>query len=161
MKKALLVVTTILIYVSSFAQEPIDALKFSWYTPGGSARTKAVGGAMGSLGGDITATFVNPAGLAFYKTGDFVLSPLYQFQKTKSNYNGTNADDKTNRFNWGTTGFVIGGGDSRKNVRNVAFSIAMNRTADFNNDVLYQGANNQSSLSQKYASIKQCRHQES
>lgn len=150
MKKALLIITTISIYASSFAQEPVDALKFSWYTPGGSARTKAVGGAMGSLGGDITATFVNPAGLAFYKTGDFVFSPLYQFQKTKSNYIGTDANDKTNRFNWGTTGFVVGGGDSRRNVRNVAFSIAMNRTADFNNDFLYRGANNKSSLSQKY-----------
>jgi hypothetical protein len=150
MKKALFIIATVLLYVSSFAQEPVDALKFSWFTPGGSARTKAVGGAMGSLGGDITATFVNPAGLAFYKTGDFVLSPLYQFQKTKSNYIGTNADDTTNRFNWGTTGFVVGSGNSRKNVRNVSFSIAMNRTADFNNDILYQGANNQSSLSQKY-----------
>ena len=151
MKKALFIITTITIYISSAAQEPVDALKFSWFTPGGTARSKAVGGAMGSLGGDITATFVNPAGLAFYKTGDFVFSPLYQFQKTKSNYIGTNADDKTNRLNWGTTGFVVGGGDSRKNVRNVAFSIAMNRTADFNSDVLYRGANNQSSISQKYA----------
>jgi hypothetical protein len=150
MKKALVIITAISLYISSYAQEPVDALKFSWNTPGGSARTKAVGGAMGSLGGDITATFVNPAGLAFYKTGDFVFSPLYQFQKTKSIYNGTNADDKTNRFTWGTSGFVVGGGDSRKNVRNVAFSIAMNRTADFNNDLLYRGENNKSSFSQKY-----------
>jgi hypothetical protein len=150
MKKALLIVATIILYLSSVAQEPVDALKFSWFAPGGSARTKAVGGAMGSLGGDITASFVNPAGLAFYKTGDFIFSPHYQFQKTKSNYLGTNADDKTNRFTWGTTGFVVGGGDGRKNVRNVAFSIAMNRTADFNNDVLYHGANNQSSFSQRF-----------
>lgn len=151
MKKALITATIISLYLTSYSQEPIDALKFSWFTPGGTARTKAVGGAMGSLGGDLTATFVNPAGLAFYKTGDFVLSPLYQFQKTKSNYIGFDTSDKTNRFNWGTTGFVIGGGgDSKKNVRNVAFSLAMNRTADFNNDVLYLGANNQSSFSQKY-----------
>lgn len=150
MKKALFIITTIALYFSSSAQEPVDALKFSWNVPGGSARTKAVGGAMGSLGGDITSTFVNPAGLAFYKTGDFVLTPLYQFQKTKSNYIGTNADDKTNRFNWGTTGFVIGGGSGRKNVRNVSFSMAMNRAADFNSDVLYRGANNKSSFSQKF-----------
>lgn len=150
MKKALFLIITITAFTSSFAQEPVDALKFSWYTPGGSARTKAVGGAMGSLGGDITATFVNPAGLAFYKTGDFVLSPLYQFQKTKSDYLGTKANDKTSKFNWGTTGFVLGGGDDKGNVRNVSVSIAMNRTADFNNNILYRGENNQSSFSQKY-----------
>lgn len=150
MKKALIIVCSITMYMSSLAQEPIDALKFSWYTPGGSARTKAVGGAMGSLGGDITANFVNPAGLAFYKTGDFIFSPLYQFQKTKSSYLNHGENDKTTRFNLGTTGFVLGGGDGRKNVRNVAFSIALNRTADFNNDLLYRGQNNQSSFSQKY-----------
>ncbi|MGZ3881277.1 MAG: hypothetical protein ACXVBF_08070, partial [Flavisolibacter sp.] len=83
MKKALLIISSSLSYLASFAQEPADALKFSWYVPGGSARTTAVGGAMGSLGGDLTATFVNPAGLAFYRTGDFVFTPLYQFQKTK------------------------------------------------------------------------------
>ena len=151
MKKALFIVTTIALYTSSVAQEPADALKFSWFTPGGTARTKAVGGAMGSLGGDITATFVNPAGLAFYRTGDFVFTPLYQFQKTKSKYLGTSTSDKTNRFTWGTTGFVLGGGDDKGNVRNSAFSLVINRTADFNNDMTYLGQNNQSSFSQKYA----------
>lgn len=152
MKKALLIVFAATLYLSSFAQEPVDALKFSWYTPGGSARSKAVGGAMGSLGGDITATFVNPAGLAFYRTGDVVFTPLYQFQKTKSTYMNTKADDKTNRFTWGTTGFVLGTGDEKKN-RNTAFSIVYNRTADFNNDMLYRGPNNQSSISQKYVEL--------
>jgi len=150
MKKALFILVVSTVYISSLAQEPVDALKFSWYTPGGSARTKAVGGAMGSLGGDITATFVNPAGLAFYKTGDFIFSPLYEFGKTKSTYLSRTEQDKTSRFSWGTTGFVVGGGDNRGNVRNVAFSIALNRTADFNSDVLYRGANNQSSFSQKF-----------
>lgn len=150
MKKAWLIIITVGLSTSSFAQEPIDALKFAWYTPGGSARMKAVGGAMGSLGGDITATFVNPAGLAFYRTGDFVLTPLYQFQKTRASYLDRTELDKKNKFNWGTSGFVIGGGDGRGNVRNVAFSIAMNRTADFNSNVMYRGQNNQSSFSQKY-----------
>ena len=132
------------------AQEPADALRTSWNAHGGTARTKAIGGAMGSLGGDITATFVNPAGLAFYKTGDFVLSPQYQFGRTKSTYFNRTEQDKTNRFNWGTSGIVIGGGDGRGNIRNVTFSLAMNRTADFSSDVLYRGENNQSSFSQKF-----------
>ena len=150
MKKALLAISGFIIYASSFAQEPADALRYSWYAPGGSARTQAVGGAMGSLGGDITASFVNPAGLAFYKTGDFIFTPMYQFQKTKATYLTRQEQDKTDRFTWGTTGFVIGSGENNKNVRNIAFSIAANRTADFNSDVLYRGQNNQSSFSQKF-----------
>jgi hypothetical protein len=150
MKKTLFIFTIVTACISSYAQEPADALKFSWYAPGASARTKAVGGAMGSLGGDLSATFVNPAGLAFYKTGDFIFSPIYQFQKTKSFYIDTSAKAKINKFTWGTTGFVVGSGDGKGNVRNVSFSLAMNRTADFNSNVLYRGRNNQSSFSQKF-----------
>jgi hypothetical protein len=51
------------------AQEPDDALRYAWTQPNGTARQQAIGGAMGSLGGDLSALFVNPAGLGFYKTG--------------------------------------------------------------------------------------------
>ena len=94
----------------SIAQEPADALRYSWYVPGGTARTKAVGGAMGSLGGDITATFVNPAGIAFFKTGDVLISPNYQFRKTSGTYFDRKEKTDGDKFTWGTTGFVIGGG---------------------------------------------------
>ena len=151
MNKVLFIALGVLGAQSLHAQEPADALRFSWYVPGASARIKAVGGAMGSLGGDITATYVNPAGLAFYRTGDFVLSPNYQFGQTRAGYLGTNTSDKNKRFTWGATGIVLGsGGHPNRNVRNSTFSLSYNRTADFNSDVLYRGRNTQSSYSQKY-----------
>ncbi|MFL5773160.1 MAG: OmpP1/FadL family transporter [Flavisolibacter sp.] len=151
MKKILFIAFSVLTLHSVRAQEPSDALRYSWYVPGASARIKAVGGAMGSLGGDMTATFVNPAGLAFYKTGDFMISPAYQFGKMKTNYLGFDSASKTNKFTWGTTGFVIGdGNNSKSNVRNSALSIVYNRTADFNSHVVYKGKNTESSYSQKY-----------
>ena len=67
MRKILLTVIVIIVTFTVRAQEPADALRYSWTVPGASARIKATGGAMGSLGGDITATFVNPAGL-FHKS---------------------------------------------------------------------------------------------
>lgn len=150
MKKILFSAISVFSIIFARAQEPADALRYSWYTPGGSARVQAVGGAMGSLGGDITATFVNPAGLAFYKTGDFVFSPAYHFGNTKGDYLGTTSNQKNSRFTWGTTGFVSGSGGGTGKVRNTAFSIAYNRTADFNSNILYRGFNNQSSYSQKF-----------
>src|SRR5438270_46660 len=134
MKKLLLIAAGSLFAACAFAQEPADALRYSWYVPGGTARVQAIGGAMGSLGGDITATFVNPAGLALYKTGDIVFTPSYLFGKTKASYLDHNEKDKTNKFVWGTTGFVIGTGGGNGNIRNSAFSIAVNRTADFNSN---------------------------
>ena len=137
--------------LNSNAQEPLDALRNSWNVQGGTARVKAIGGAMGSLGGDITATFVNPAGLAFFRTGEFVASPNVLLQNTQATYNTWKEKEKANKFKWGTTGFVIGNGDKRNNkVKNTAFSLAYTRTADFNSAILYRGQNNQSSFSQRF-----------
>ncbi len=89
MKKIFFIIVSSMLSSSLvIAQEPADALRYSWYVPGGTARQQAVGGAMTSLGGDLSAAFVNPAGLGFYKTGDFVLTPGYAFGNNKSTYYG-------------------------------------------------------------------------
>ncbi|WP_121354739.1 aromatic hydrocarbon degradation protein [Flavisolibacter nicotianae] len=149
MKKYLLLLSSPLLYQSLFAQTPEDALRYSWNVQSGSARIQAVGGAMGSLGGDITATFVNPAGLGFYRTGDVVLSPTFGFGKAKSTYLGRREDSSANKFAFGTTGFVFGGSDGRKQ-HSTAISIAINQMADFKSNIIYRGQNNQSSYSQAF-----------
>ncbi|MBK5273150.1 MAG: hypothetical protein JJE22_19285, partial [Bacteroidia bacterium] len=151
MRKIFFLLAFIISASQIMAQEPADALRYSWYTSSGTARQQAVGGAMGSLGGDISATFVNPAGIGFFKTGDFVLSPGYSFLNNKSTYFGRTEKDKKNNFAFGTTGVVMGwGGSGRNNNKGSAFSIAINQTANFGSNILYSGANNQSSYSQKF-----------
>jgi hypothetical protein len=153
MRKIFFVLSLFMSSFSVFAQEPADALRFSWYTPGGTARQQAVGGAMASLGGDISATFVNPAGLGFYKTGDLVITPGYNFLNNKSTYYGRTEKDKKNNFSFGTSGFVLGTGtdaDRKGRTGSGAFAIAINRTANFGSNVLYRGQNTQSSYSQKF-----------
>ena len=149
MKKMICAAAT-LFTLGAAAQEPADALRTSWNTTGGTARAQAIGGAMGSLGGDITATFVNPAGLGFYKTNDFVISPIFGFQRTKASYFDRTEKENTNRFMLGTTGVVLGTTGRGKKVRSAALGIALNRMADFNGDILLRGENNQSSFSQRF-----------
>src|SRR5580692_10216695 len=131
------------------AQLPEDALRTSWTTPSGTAREQAIGGAMGSLGGEISAGFVNPAGLGLYKTNEFVISPGLRFLTDKSNYLGTTttATAATN-YNMGTTGLVFSY-PGRNGGHNV-FAIAVNRTANFNSNIHYSGLNNYSSGSEQY-----------
>ncbi|MES1219126.1 MAG: aromatic hydrocarbon degradation protein [Bacteroidota bacterium] len=151
MRKIFFILTCIIPASLLFAQEPADALRYSWYTSSGTARQQAVGGAMGSLGGEISAVFVNPAGLGLYRTGDFVLTPGYSFLNNKSTYYSHTEKDKKNNFSFGTTGFVMGGPSNRRNnIQGSAFSIALNQTANFGSNVLYRGSNNQSSYSQKF-----------
>ena len=68
------------------AQEPVDALRYSKFTPTGSARSIAIGGAMTALGGDISSVNTNPAGIALFKTNEFVLSPGFNFNSNKGTY---------------------------------------------------------------------------
>jgi len=71
------------------AQVPDDALRTAWFTFNGSARYMSIGGVMGSLGGDITAAHVNPAGLGLYKTREYVLSPGFQLINNNFNFRAT------------------------------------------------------------------------
>jgi hypothetical protein len=138
--------------IPTMAQIPEDAIRMSWYTPSGSARQQAIGGAMGSLGGEISAIFVNPAGLGLYKTSEIVLSPGFSLNNSSGSFRGTDADaDRLNRFNLGTSGFVIGYGDPYSRWNSKAFSIAVNRTANFNRNYYYKGLNDNSSFSEPLA----------
>lgn len=65
------------------AQLPDDALRYSYPFVSGTARSQAIGGAIGALGGDITAAHINPAGIGLYKTREIVLSPR-QFNKNQA-----------------------------------------------------------------------------
>lgn len=134
-----------------FAQVPEDALRYSYYPSTGTARNMAIGGVMGSLGGDITATYVNPAGLGFYKTGEFVLTPGFIMNNNKASYRETSSQSEKSAFNLGTSGWVLGFNNRYNQHTSNAVSIAFTQTANFNNDIHYTGLNNYSSFSEQFA----------
>lgn len=149
MKKQLYTLIILLTGISANAQVPEEALRLSWKPQAGTARNQAIGGAMGSLGGDGTAAMVNPAGLAFFKTSDFILSPGFQMSKGKGSFRGTSSTGTNdNNFDLGTSGFVFGGfGYKARN----SYSITVTRTADFNQTVSYKGQNDYSSFAEPLA----------
>lgn len=150
MKKFLVIFSLVLFSSTLYAQIPEDALKYTWQPVNGTARVWAIGGAMGSLGGDISATFVNPAGLGFFKTSDFVLSPGLSFLKNKGSFRGTGASDKDSWLNLGASGFV-GGWKGTGSWASSALSFTVTRTANFRNRIYYTGQNDFSSYGEQYA----------
>jgi hypothetical protein len=152
MKYIILLVLVSLTGITTFSQIPEDALKYSWSRPTGTARVQAIGGAVGSLGGDITSNFVNPAGLAFFKTNDFVITPGFSMLKNKNTYRGDVTDGgQKNAFSLGTSGAVFGFNNKYSKWNGRAFSIAVSQTANFNNSIAYSGKNNFSSYGEQYA----------
>lgn len=149
--KKILVAGLLLGSLYAQAQDPTDALRFSRYSPTGSARSMAIGGAMTGLGGDISAANTNPAGIALFKTNEFVLSPGFNFANTKGTYFGEKNKANASDFNYGMSGFVFATPSHRnRNWKNFSYAITATRTADFNNRLSFRGRNNRSSYSEKY-----------
>lgn len=149
MRSPILTIALLVMGGTAFAQIPEEALRLSWTYPNGTARSQAIGGAMGSLGGDATANHVNPAGLAFFKTSDFIFTPAFQFGRGKGDFRGTNSKgDSYSKFNLGTTGFVFGGMGRQ---RSSAFALTLTQTANFNQTSYYKGQNNYSSFAEPLA----------
>ena len=142
---------TILLSTLTRAQVPEDALRYSFYPQNGTARNLAIGGAMGSLGGDINAAYVNPAGLGFYKTNEFVLTPGFNLNKNKASYRDNASRNNTNSLGFGASGVVMGFSPRYKPSVNMAFSFTITQTANFNNRIHYSGLNNYSSFSEQFA----------
>jgi hypothetical protein len=150
MKQHILFSIFVLAAYTSIAQTPSDAIRQSYQIQQGTARNMAIGGAMGSLGGDITANHVNPAGLGFFKTNEWVVSPGFNLLSNKYNYRGTQQANKKNNATYGTSGVILGWKNGWNPKKSNAFSISINQTANYNNYVHYKGTNNVSSWTEQY-----------
>jgi len=137
------------------AQLPEDALRMSYFHPTGTARQQSIGGAMGSLGGEVSSLFVNPAGLGLIKTRELVFSPGWSFSNNTSTYLSTSTKSApSNRFVIGTSGIVYGMPESRDEngkTSSMTLALGVNRMADFNGHLSYQGNNTFSSAAEAYA----------
>jgi hypothetical protein len=150
MKVIILAVAT-LFATNLFAQQPDYALRTAWFTQNGSARNIATGGVMGSLGGEITANHVNPAGLGLFKTSEFVLSPGMNLNNNKFNYRGSDTSNAKNNTVYGASGFIFGFSNNKKSKwTSNAIAISINQVANYNNRISFKGFNNMSSFSEQY-----------
>lgn len=152
MKRIISFASLLIAYSNSFSQVPEDALRYSWFPQNGTARNMAIGGAMGSLGGEFTATFVNPAGLAFYRNSEAVLSLGFDLNRNSAVYRDSSSKNSRDAFRMGPLGILgSAGGFKGKPNSNIVFSLGFNQKASFNNETRYSGLNNFSSFSEQFA----------
>jgi hypothetical protein len=137
--------------LNAFAQDPDDVLKFSWFAPHGTPRSNALGGAMGSLGGDMSSSHINPAGLGFYKKGELLLTSKFSNKSNSIDYFKTNSSVSSNKLNLGNIGVVAADGRKKNNWTSTAFSISYTQLADYNNHYGFSGKNTYSSFTEKFA----------
>jgi len=136
-----------------FAQNEVDALRYSQSTFGGTARFMGMAGAFGALGGDLSVASYNPAGLAVYRGSEFSFSPTLFWQQTNSKYYGSASRDFKVNPNFTNIGLVLtelaANSDENEWV-GMQLTFTFNRINNFNNRTYIEGINNESSLTDHY-----------
>ena len=120
-------------------------LSTSYYQ--GTAKSMAMGNAMGAVGQDFSSISINPAGLGLFRKPTFTFTPSINTTYTKSELNGDWATDSKANLSVNNIGY-IGINNSGDKVATWAFG--MNRTNNFTNKIFIDGYNDNSSLIDAY-----------
>lgn len=95
-----------LVSLAAFSQGEMDALRYSTNELTGTARSVAMGGAFGALGGDISGIAINPAGIGVYKSSEVVATMNFRNSRTETSLNSGTADKSKFSFSFDNMAFV-------------------------------------------------------
>ncbi|WP_281232299.1 OmpP1/FadL family transporter [Flavobacterium gelatinilyticum] len=149
MKKIFFLLLTGLTVSVSHSQDISDAVRFSQDNITGTARFRAMSGAFGAVGGDMSALSVNPAGSAIFNNNQAGLTLSNQSIANKSRYfNDPQTQDKDNSFLLNQAGaiFVFNDRNPNNNWNKIAIGVAYENTNNFNNNTFSAGWNPTNSI---------------
>lgn len=127
MKKYILLFLSGLAFNSVQSQEITDAVRFSQENLNGTARFRAMSGAFGALGGDLSSLNVNPAGSAIFANNQMGITASNTTTKNNSNYFGSRNTENNNSFDFNQAGLVfVFKNNNRNNEGWNKFSLAIN-----------------------------------
>ena len=153
MKKIIITAITAATLIVANAQNEDDALRFSMDRFSGTARSVALGGAMGALGGDLSSIAINPAGIAVYRSSEFTFTPSLMLNKTNTSYHGNSNIEDRYSLPFQEIGFVGTYKPIREATNGIVsshFSIGYNRTNSFSRSLYLHGDNMQYSLLDRF-----------
>lgn len=140
--KKLIFTMAILATGSSFAQSITDALNYTGSNVTGTARYRAMGGAFGALGGDLSAIGDNPASSAVFTKGVASLSVVGDSFDTTANFlgNSTLISDSDVSINQAGGVFIIEGAPNSR-WKKISLGFNYDRTANFDTQFRAVGTN--------------------
>ena len=138
-------------YISAQGNE-IDAFTLSNTELNGTARSIAMGGAFGALGGDISAISNNPAGLGIYRSSEISGTINLSMINTSTNWSGTTSDQNKTRFNMNNLGLVFYFPSNSGSINNWNLGFSYNRLKNYNRQYQMSGDRQPFSISDYAAS---------
>jgi hypothetical protein len=152
MKKIFLTASFLIIGITINAQTASDALRYT-YLPSitGTARTLGIGGAIGALGADFSAISINPAGIAQYRSSEFVITPGFHHASTQATLRTTGsnnlpANDRYDKLNISNIGavFATKNDNPEASWKTSNFAIGYNKIASIGQNTYYSGTSSNS-----------------
>jgi long-subunit fatty acid transport protein len=148
MKKLLMLCISIASSSYILAQDISDAVRYSMDEIQGTARFRAMSGAFGALGGDMSAVNINPAGSAIFNNSHTSVS-IGVFNKNDDikYFNGfTSASNSNFDLNQFGATFVFVNRNESSPWKKFTLSAAYDRSADFDDDWVATGVNPNNSI---------------
>lgn len=128
------------------AQNITDAVRYSSTELSGTARYRAMSGAFGALGGDLSSLNVNPAGSAVFLNSFAGLTLNVDNSENEVSFmNGFNSNSNSN-IDLGQAGaaFVFNNNNENANWKKFTLAVNYNRAANFEDDYVAAGINSRS-----------------
>ncbi|NND26416.1 MAG: transporter [Flavobacteriaceae bacterium] len=146
MKKFVLLFIGVIAMPSLFAQDITDAIRYSTDEVKGTARFRAMSGAFGALGGDMSAVSINPAGSAIFNNSHAsVTLSNFNPENTVGYFGNTNLSSNSSfDLSQGGGAFVFRNTNSNSPWRKFVLGLAYEQTSNFDNDFFASGTNTNS-----------------
>ena len=154
MKKYILLLITIITVNIIQAQEIRDALRYSQENLNGTARFRAMSGAFGALGGDLSSINVNPAGSAIFANNQLGFTLNNTSINNNSNLfdNTTSVKDSSFDLNQAGGVFVFKNQNKLNNWKKFSVAINFENTNVLNNSIYSAGTNPTNSIANYFVS---------
>lgn len=146
MKKLIMLFIGIISMPIIHAQDITDAVRYSTDVIQGTARYRAMSGAFGALGGDMSAVSLNPAGSAIFNRSHTSLSASsFNIENDVSYFgNGNQSSDSNFDFNQAGAAFVFNNTNGNSPWRKFVLGLAYEHTQNFEDDFFASGTNTRS-----------------
>ncbi len=132
--------------INLLSQNHVDALRYSYLEPLGTARYTALAGSFSSLGGDLSSIHQNPAGMGIYRTDEvgFTLSTTVTANETE--YFNNSFQNEQGIFYIQNMGYVKTLRQNENKWNRFSVGVTYNRLKDFNQQITILGSSNESRI---------------
>jgi len=143
MKKLILLFIGVISMSTMFAQDITDAVRYSTDEIQGTARFRAMSGAFGALGGDMSAVSLNPAGSAIFNNSHTSLSVSnFGIDNETTYFNNSNISSSSNlELNQAGVAFVFNNMNTNTPWRKFVLGLVYEQTQNYDNDFFSSGSN--------------------